>query len=325
MRKQTSMVTHKECTERFSSLQTETAKRGWLTADSQFPVRITRSWYHRIQSLSDPLAKQVFPQPTEMQAGLQTDALQNPVGELDKQPVPFVVQKHANRALLLVSRKCHLHCRYCFRRTLDDLIEPTQQELDKAIDYILSSGVEEVILSGGDPLFLNNDRLFGILERLVSIPTIRIHTRAPITFPSRVNVGLVEVLGQYSNLWVIVHCNHAQELNAEVVEGLQRLRVSGIPLLNQSVLLKGVNDDPDVLADLCRRLVRIGVFPYYLHHTDRVQGAEDFFVTLADGLQIYLALEQKVSGLALPKYVIDAPDGSGKVPVERYILRQTHG
>jgi lysine 2,3-aminomutase len=201
------------------------------------------------------------------------------------------------------------------------LVEPTEEELNIAIDYLLNSGVEEVILSGGDPLFLNNDRLKQILERLHSIPTIRIHTRAPITFPSRVNEGLIRTLSVHSNIWVIVHCNHAQELNDEVKHGLQSVRNAGIPLLNQSVLLKGVNDDAAILAELSRTLVRIGVFPYYLHHTDRVQGAEDFFVSLQDGMAVYQELEHMVSGMALPKYVIDLPDGSGKIPVQRYINR----
>jgi len=321
IRKVAPMVTQKECLERFPTLNTSTTKTGWEHADSQFPIRITRSWANRIQSLSDPLAKQVFPQPSEMTQLRFTDALENPVGEKDKIPVPFVVQKHENRALLLVSRKCHLHCRYCFRRTLDDLVEPTEAELNIAIDYLLNSGVEEVILSGGDPLFLNNDRLQQILERLHSIPTIRIHTRAPITFPSRVNEGLIRTLSVHSNIWIIVHCNHSQELNDEVKHGLKWIRNAGIPLLNQSVLLKGVNDDASILAELSRTLVRIGIFPYYLHHTDRVQGAEDFFVSLQDGMALYQELEQRISGIALPKYVIDLPDGSGKIPVNRYINR----
>ena len=125
------------------------------------------------------MGKQVFPQLAEWKGIELQDGLQNPVGEQDKMPVPFVVRKHDNR-LLLVSRKCHLHCRYCFRRTLDDLVEPTPNELDRAIEYVLQSGVEEVILSGGDPLFLPDDKLGAIIGRLSTIPTLRIHTRAPI-------------------------------------------------------------------------------------------------------------------------------------------------
>ena len=318
--KQTPMVSKTEVFERFTSLKSETPSEGWKKADAQFPIRITRSWYNRIQSPDDPLAKQVFPQSSEFVSS--STGLINPVGEQDKMPIPFVVQKHSNRLLLLVSRKCHLHCRYCFRRTLDDLLEPTKEELDTAIDYILQSGVEEVILSGGDPLFLNDERLGGILERLKSIPTLRIHTRAPITYPSRVQHKLISALHKHPNVWVIVHCNHPQELNEKVVEGLSLLKSSGIPLLNQSVLLRGVNDNVDTLAQLSRVLIRNGVFPYYLHHTDRVQGAEDFYVSAEEGLKITQELETLISGMALPKYIVDLPDGSGKIPVERWVLKQ---
>ncbi len=318
-RKVSVMVTHNECRERFSELTSFDSEQGWKNADAKFPIRITRSWFERIQSLSDPLAKQVFPGSSEQVDDASTfTSLSNPVGEKDKQPVPFVVQKHDNRLLLLVSRKCHLHCRYCFRRTLDNLVEPTKEQLQTAIDYVLDSGVEEVILSGGDPLFLNNERLKEILHRLASIPTVRIHTRAPITFPTRVSQELLHALSVHTNVWLIVHCNHVQELNDEVRDGLKLLRLGGIPLLNQSVLLKGVNDTVSVQVELCRELVRLGVFPYYLHHTDRVQGAEDFFVDIATGLRLYKGMEERLSGMALPKYMIDLPDGSGKIPVERY-------
>ena len=317
--KQSPMVSRKEVLQRYPSLKEEGNMSGWQYADSHFPVRITRSWFDRIQSADDPLGKQVLPQPAEMEGMDHPSGLSNPVGEKDKMPVPFVVQKHDNRLLLLVSRKCHLHCRYCFRRTLDDLAEPTRSELDQAIDYVLSSGVEEVILSGGDPLFLQDEKLGNILTRLQDIPTLRIHTRAPITFPSRVQSRLVSVLNRHPNPWMIIHCNHKRELSSDVRRGLKLLRDAGIPLLNQSVLLKGVNDNATVLAELSIELVRIGVFPYYLHHTDRVIGAEDFYVTKEDGMEIVRSLEQKVSGLALPKYVVDLPDGSGKIPVERLV------
>ena len=318
------MVSLTEAMDRCSSLTNEEATAGWEHADSQFPIRITRSWFNRIQSPEDPLGKQVFPQPTEMKVSNSIGdlGLMDPVGEQGKMPVPFVVQKHDNRLLLLVSRKCHLHCRYCFRRTLDDLVEPTPAELTHAIDYVLQSGVEEVILSGGDPLFLPDQKLGDIIERLNAIPTLRIHTRAPITFPSRVRPSLMNALKRHSNVWMIVHCNHKQELGSDVRRALQEIRQANIPLLNQSVLLKGINDDAHTLADLSKELVRIGVFPYYLHHTDEVVGAEDFYVTMDEGDRIVRQLETLVSGVSLPKYVIDRPDGSGKIPVERLIHQQ---
>ena len=313
------MVNQTEVRAEFPSINGGSDRAAWKKADSQFPIRITRSWFNRIQSSEDPLARQVFPQPAEMNESTTLDGLLNPVGEQEKMPVPFVVQKHDNRLLLLVSRKCHLHCRYCFRRTLDDQIEPTSFELNRAIDYVLQSGVEEVILSGGDPLFLPDVKLGSIIERLIDIPTLRIHTRAPITFPSRVRSELIDALSRHPNVWMLIHCNHKRELSPDVCDALRQIRQANIPLLNQSVLLKGVNDDPQVLADLSAALVRLGVFPYYLHHTDQVAGAEDFYVSLQTGWRIYTKLETLVSGVALPKYVIDLPDGSGKIPVERRI------
>ena len=316
--RRTPMVTPSECFEDFEVLSNTHTKEGWEKAHKQFPIRITRSWYERIITSDGPLARQVFPQSSEMQNLELQVGITDPVGEQSKMPNPYLVRKHKDRLLLLLSRKCHVHCRYCFRRTLNNPTEPTKDELQSSIDYILESGVEEVILSGGDPLFASNEKLLWVLTKLQSIPTIRIHTRAPVTFPNRVTKELVETLLIHNNVWMIVHCNHPNELNVPVLNGLQLFRDNGIPVLNQSVLLKGVNDDPNVLAELSRLLVRNSVFPYYLHHTDRVSGAEDFFVEVEDGLNIYRTLETLVSGLALPKYVIDLPDGSGKIPVARY-------
>ena len=172
-------------------------------------------------------------------------------------------------------------------------------------------------------LFLPDEKLGRIIDRLREIPTLRIHTRAPITYPSRIRATLFDALKKHPNVWIIVHCNHKQELSTDVREALRQIRQACIPLLNQSVLLKGVNDNAETLADLSTELVRLGVFPYYLHHTDKVIGAEDFYVTLEDGKQIMRKLETMVSGMALPKYVIDLPDGSGKIPVERRLHAKT--
>jgi lysine 2,3-aminomutase len=222
-----------------------------------------------------------------------------------------------------LSRKCHVYCRFCFRRNFDQGNEPTKDELDTAISYLLQANLEEVILSGGDPLMVSNLLLLSVIDRLSSkIPVIRIHTRAIITAPFRVNAQLVEGLSTRDNIWVIVHCNHPNELSPDVEEAIKKLTNAGVPLLNQTVLLKGVNDQPEVLAELSRRLVRLRVFPYYLHHTDHAQGASDFIVSLARGMEIYNKLSRLVSGIALPRYVIDPPSGSGKMDVGTYIQRK---
>jgi len=264
------------------------------------------------------LARQALPDARELAP--DPGDVPDPVGEGPLQPVPWVVQKHGDRALLLVTRRCHLYCRYCFRRDQEGPEEPSAAELAAAIAWCQGAGLEELILSGGDPLSLRDAQLLDIIDQLRDhVPTIRIHTRAPITAPARVTAALAAGLAARGPVWVIVHANHPEELSADVDQALAHLVDAGVPVLNQSVLLAGVNDDAEVLAELSRRLVRRRVFPYYLHHTDPVPGNAGFRVSLAKGLQIHAELARKVSGLALPRYVIDPPDGSGKVPVAAWV------
>ncbi len=305
-----------EAEERFNGLDVAL----WRDLEGVFPVRVTRSWSDRVDDPSDPLGRQVFPVASELEG--HAGDIPDPVGEEQKMPVPWVVRKHEDRALLLVTRRCHLHCRYCFRRDLDGAGGPTPEELEKAITYLRSSGVREVILSGGDPLFLKDEQLTQIIESLrPAIPLIRIHTRAPITYPSRVSAKLVKQLSSHAPLWVVVHVNHPKELSTEVCEGLGRFVDAGIPVLNQSVLLRGVNDDVDTLTALSERLLELRVRPYYLHHPDAVPGSSSFWVGLEEGLELYQALRGRVSGIGLPQYVIDPPDGTGKIPVAEWVAR----
>jgi len=289
----------------------------WSAADPLFPVQITRSFWERADPSdpSDPLLRQVLP---DLAEALPDPAdLDDPVGEKGLSPVPWVVRKHRDRVLLLLTKRCHLYCRYCFRRTHapgDDL-DPTHAEWEAALRYAETCGAEEVILSGGDPLATSDARLFATIDRLrPAIPVVRVHTRAPITEPRRVTKALVDGLRARLPVWVIVHCNHPAELSGDVDAALARLVDAGIPVLNQSVLLRGVNDDAAVLADLSRALVRRRVFPYYLHHTDAVTGNAHLRVPLEEGERIHRELRALVSGLALPSFVVDPPDGSGKVP-----------
>jgi lysine 2,3-aminomutase len=306
------MVSFAEINQHFPTLD----KTLWDSADKIFPIRITRSWFSRMKSIAGPLSKQMLPQLGELALD---DFLSDPVGEQGLSPVPFVIQKHQNRALLLVSRKCHAYCRFCFRRDYDEGNEPSRLEMENAIAYILEAGVEEVILSGGDPLFVKDEKLFSIIDRLTNkVPTIRIHTRAVITAPFRINESFINELKSRTNIWMIIHCNHPDELNPEVVSALQRIIASGTPILNQTVLLKGINDSPRVLAELFERLVQIQVFPYYLHHPDQAQGTSNFYVSIEEGIQIYTKLTSFVSGIALPRYVIDPPDGTGKIDVIQF-------
>lgn len=306
------MASFKEIQQRFPELDLEL----WQKAEQLFPIRITRSWFSRMNSPQDPLGKQVLPDPEE----LREEGLENPVGEFERLTHPFVIQKHADRALLLVSRKCHMYCRYCFRRSLGTAGSPSWRELESAVDFIKTSGVQEVILSGGDPLFLSDKKLFSLIDSLSeSIPTIRVHTRSVIFYPERVGEQFLQELAQRQNIWLILHINHQQEVSKEIVDVIHKLRRTGTPLLNQTVLLKGVNDDVEALEALCNQLVSIGIFPYYLHHTDRVKGASHFFVSLKEGMSIYQELRKRISGVALPRYIIDPEDGSGKIDVEQYV------
>ncbi len=295
----------------------------WADADADFPVKVTASFWSRIDhdDPADPLALQVLPHPGELAP--DPEALRDPVGDAACSPVPWVVHKYPSRVLLLLTKRCHLHCRYCFRRTFDPTgaEDPSEAELDAAVRYALDAGVPEVILSGGDPLAARPGRLLHTVERLLEggVRWVRIHTRAPITAPWSVTDALVQGLRASRRVWVVVHANHPRELSPEVDEALARLVDAGIPVLNQAVLLRGVNDDPDVLAALCEALVERRVRPYYLHATDRAPGTVHLRVSPEEGLVIVEALRRRVSGIALPTYVVDPPDGSGKQPVGEWL------
>ena len=309
-----------ELLRRFPSISADT----WRRADALFPIRVTRSWLARLQHADDPLARQALPDPAELlpDAGDSTD----PVGEEGRSPLPWVVRKHPDRVLLLVTRRCHLYCRYCFRRNHTGAEDPSPAELAAALDYVRASGARELILSGGDPLAVSDTRLLSIIDAVrPAVPVIRIHSRAPITAPERVTPALVAALRARAPVWVIVHCNHPRELSADVRDALARLVDAGVPVLNQAVLLRGVNDDAAVLAELCETLVALRVFPYYLHHTDPAAGNAAFRVEVERGLALYADLSARVSGVALPRYVIDPPDGSGKMPVDQWDRLQRSG
>jgi lysine 2,3-aminomutase len=245
------------------------------------------------------------------------------VGEANTGGAGYLVRKHRDRALLLVSSRCHFYCRFCFRRSFPNggHRDPTAQELEQALDAIESEPeITEVILSGGDPLVLEDARLEAILERIRRMPgarRVRVHTRTPVVLPERVTPQLAALLGRAPGCRVVTHCNHPRELTQALVRVARTLGTHGVPLLNQSVLLAGVNDDPELLARLQRGLAQRGCRPYYLHHTDRTPGNAHFRVSLDRGVRIYRRLRQLLPPEQLPRYVVDLPDGTGKVPVEK--------
>jgi len=289
----------------------------WDEADQVFPVRVTSSFWRRVDpdDPADPLARQVLPHPDELVAA--DDDLLDPVGDAACSPVPWVVHKYPDRVLVLVTKRCHLYCRYCFRRDHDpgEAHDPDAAAWERAWSYVQQARPEEVILSGGDPLAVNDRRLADALRRARAVAgVVRIHTRAPITFPRRVTPELVRMLRDAPQpTWVVVHCNHPRELAPDVDVALGRLVDAGVPVLNQSVLLRGVNDDVEVLAELSRQLVRRRVFPYYLHHPDRARGNAHLRVPLDEAIELVAALRRQVSGVGMPRHVVDPPDGSGKI------------
>ncbi|MGB0630778.1 MAG: lysine-2,3-aminomutase-like protein [Alphaproteobacteria bacterium] len=268
----------------------------------------------------DPIARQFVPDAAELDAS--EDELEDPIGDAAHSPVPGLVHRYPDRVLLMPTLSCPVYCRYCFRRDRvgRDADAPTPGDIDAAIGYIAAhEDIREVILTGGDPLSLSDTRLGDLLRRLAVIPhlnNLRIHTRVPVALPGRVTGKLVDALQVNLPVWMVLHANHARELTGDVAQACDRLTRGGIPLLSQSVLLKGVNDDADTLTDLFRRLIALKVKPYYLHHPDRARGTARFRLTLQEGRDLVDALRGRISGLCQPTYVVDIPGGYGKVAAD---------
>jgi lysine 2,3-aminomutase len=302
----------------------ELAER-WAALDAAFPVRITRAFWERARAAGPALMRQALPDPEELTPS--AGDLDDPVGDALRSPVPWVVHKHPSRVLLLLTKRCHLTCRYCFRRnhTPGEREDPSPEEWEAAVAYARGCGAREAILSGGDPLAVRDGTLFDAMDALrPALPLVRLHTRAPITAPDRVTPELVSGLRARAPIWVVVHVNHAAELDGAVDQALARLVDAGIPVLNQSVLLRGVNDDADALVALCEALVDRRIKPYYLHHPDAVRGGGHFGVSMERGLALHRELTARVSGVAVPRYVVDPPDGSGKRDVKDGSYQPTH-
>ncbi|MCC7016808.1 MAG: lysine-2,3-aminomutase-like protein, partial [Rhodospirillales bacterium] len=266
----------------------------------------------------DPIARQYVPSPDELILG--PGESRDPIGDTAHSPLPGLVHRHPDRVLLMPTEACAVHCRFCFRRHA--LTEPrtmTDAELDAALGYGRARPeLREVILTGGDPLVLSDLRLGRFVARLDAIPhltTLRVHSRVPIAAPSRVGPALVAALATRKAMYLAVHCNHARELSPEARAACRMFLDAGIPVLAQTVLLKGVNDSADALAELMEALVAARIKPYYLHHCDLAAGTSHFRATIGEGRALMAELRRRVSGLALPTYVLDIPGGHGKVPV----------
>ena len=290
-------------------------------AAERFPTFVPLELASRIKpgDCSDPILRQVLATADELTE--QPGYLSDPVGDLDADAGGGVLHKYAGRALIVTHGACAVHCRYCFRREFPYAENGSRkQSWAPALRYLRSDeSIDEVLLSGGDPLTLTDRVLAELIEQIESIEHIRrlrLHTRLPIAIPQRITSELVDRLARSRlAVWLVIHANHAQEIDATVADSLRRLRRSGISVLNQSVLLAGVNDDAATLTELSIALVNLGVQPYYLHQLDRVRGAGHFWVEIERGKQIVDEMRQRLPGYAVPKYVIEHAGEKCKTPI----------
>lgn len=267
----------------------------------------------------DPIARQFLPRIEELQ--VKGEERHDPIGDDAFSPVPGIVHRYPDRVLLKITQLCPVYCRFCFRR---ELIGPgseglSLEQLTAALDYIAEHReVWEVILTGGDPLVLSPRRLAMVLDRLETIPhvaTIRIHSRVPVVDPDRIDDELLLVMKRRKPVWLLLHANHAREFSPAARAAIARLVDGGVPMLGQTVLLRGVNDDPATLTDLFRAMVECRIKPHYLHHADLARGTAHFRVPIARGRALVRALRGRLSGLCQPTYMLDIPGGHGKVPI----------
>lgn len=277
-----------------------------------------------------PIRKQAVPSPQELIP--EEGDMNDPLAEQAFSPVPGIVHRYPDRVLFLLTRKCSMYCRHCTRRRLVGCEDFSlgREELDGAIRYIRDNEkVRDVLLSGGDPLVMPDDWLENIIKRLRGIPhveIIRIGTRTPVVMPMRITDDLLKMLRKYHPIWINTHFNHPAEITAESSAACERIADAGIPLGNQSVLLRGVNDDVQTLRALFTGLVRIRVRPYYLYQCDPAMGTGHFRTPVSQGIEIMKHIRGYISGFAVPEFVIDAPGGGGKTPVNpEYIISQSRG
>jgi lysine 2,3-aminomutase len=268
----------------------------------------------------DPLTRQFVPSAAELDT--YPEELGDPIGDQGHSPVKGVVHRYPDRALLIPTLVCPVYCRFCFRR---EVVGPdggalTAAQLDAALAYIRNTPkIWEVILTGGDPLILSTRRISVLLAALDKIPhvkVIRVHTRVPIATPHRIDAKLVAAMKSISKpIYIAVHCNHAAELTPNTAKACAQFIDAGIPVLSQTVLLKGVNDSVEALETLMRALVALRIKPYYLHQLDLAPGTNHFRVPLEKGQELVRGLRGRLSGLAQPTYMLDIPGGAGKVPL----------
>lgn len=295
---------------------------------ARYPMRVTPHYLGLIREPGDPIWRQCVPDPLELCDDRQLD---DPLDEERLSPVPGLIHRYPDRVVWLVSAVCAVYCRFCMRKRSVGCAcgAPVSAAFDRALDYIAANGeIRDVILSGGDPLLLADevlDDLLSRLRRIDHVEIVRIGSRVPVTLPERITPKLCLMLKKHQPLYLNTHFNHPREITPESSAACAMLADAGIPLGNQSVLLRGVNDEPAVMKSLMQRLLAIRVRPYYIHQMDLVRGTGHFRTKVEQGIGIMEALRGHTSGLATPCYVIDLPGGKGKVPLLPEYLRREEG
>jgi len=291
---------------------------------------------------ADPMARQFVPDASELDS--RPEEIADPIGDHAHSPTEGIVHRYPDRVLLMLTHICATYCRFCFRR---ETVGPqgesmlSRRAVEAALDYIAQhEDIWEVILSGGDPLVLSARRLAAVMARLAAIDhvkVVRVHTRVPVVDPARVTPALIRALKTGKATYVVLHANHPREMSGAAREACARFVDAGIPMLSQSVLLRGVNDDPQILGELMRTFVECRIKPYYLHHCDLAPGTGHFRTGIAEGQAVMRALRGRYSGLCQPTYVLDIPGGHGKSPIgpsylasapaepDRYVVEDFNG
>jgi lysine 2,3-aminomutase len=302
-----------------SGLIPTSAEPAIAAVEQRYAVAITPAIRALVEQPNDPIGRQFIPHPDELLTA--PHELLDPIGDDAKSPLKGVVHRYADRALLKPLLVCPVYCRFCFRR---EHVGPdggllTQTELDAAYAWFAARpAIREIILTGGDPLMLSPRRLGDIITALSAIPhveTLRIHSRVPVADPERLDEALAAAMETERGMWLVVHANHAREFTPATRTALRRVQSRGIPVLGQSVLLRGVNDTPEAMEALFRAMLAARVKPYYLHQLDPAPGTARFHVPIEQGRALLRSLRGRVTGLAWPTYVLDIPGGHGKVPL----------
>ena len=309
---------------------TEEEEEGIKTCLKYLPMAITPHYATLIDPDNPecPIRKQAIPTSLELQTG--SNDMEDPLHEEIDSPVPGITHRYPDRVLFLVTDQCSMYCRHCTRRRMAGNTDKTmpRKQINKALNYIKTNPViRDVLISGGDSLCISDELLEYLLKSLRAIPhveIIRLGTRTPVVLPQRITPELCDIIKKYHPVWLNTHFNHPSEITPEAKEACYKLANIGVPLGNQSVLLKGINDCHHVIKKLCHELVKIRVRPYYLYQCDLAQGIDHFRTSVSKGIEIIEMLRGHTSGLSVPTFVVDAPGGGGKIPVNpQYLISQS--